>query len=197
MYLHGLTTNEPATVYLNAEQKAKGAKPGCLQQGGVDAAFRMSVRMSNNRAAFGEREICLLNGKNTGQFSVVSRKHPQYGPIRNTTVARTLVDIVVRPAYSGGIREVLNVYQNAAGKVSADEVVNVLKNLQHAYPYHQSIGFLMEKSGCWEEKEVDLFRSMRMDYDFYLDYKMTDAHYSKAWRLNYPDWLDDTAGKLA
>lgn len=191
MYLNGLIACEPNTVYFNSEQKSKGAKQGSLQQASIDHAFRVSPRISNNRNTYGDREICFVNGKNTGQYGVTSRKYPEHGLIRITNVARTLVDIVVRPAYSGGVREIVNAYQNATNKVATDEIVKVLETFRHTYPYHQAIGFLMEKSGCWEDKDIDLFRAMRMDYDFYLDYKMTDAHYSKAWRLYYPAWLDN------
>ena len=97
MYLHNLTIAEPTTVYINSEQKATGARPGSVRQEGIEAAFKRPVRMSNNRASYEDREICLLNGKNTGQFGVINRKYPKHGSVHITSLARTLIDIVVRP----------------------------------------------------------------------------------------------------
>ena len=51
--------------------------------------------------------------------------------------------------------------------------------------------FLIEKSGVWEEEAANLFRNIPMQYDFYLDYEITDPRYSKTWRLYYPAYLDD------
>ncbi len=87
--------------------------------------------------------------------------------------------------------EILNAYRKAAGKVSARELMSVLENIQHAYPYHQAIGFLLEKSGNWNEEEIAVFRNTAMQYDFYLDYEMHEPCFSRTWRLYYPASLDD------
>lgn len=191
MYLHGLATHEPSVIYINSEQQAKGARQGALQQASIDAAFKKPVRISNNLAAYQDKTISILNGKNTGQLGVISRKHPDAGVIRVTNPARTLIDIAVRPAYSSGISEVLHAYRKAASMLSGQELINVLANLQHAYPYHQAIGFLMEKSGNWDQAALKLFQEPGIQYDFYLDYQMVDTHFSSTWRLHYPAWLDE------
>ncbi len=108
-----------------------------------------------------------------------------------TSVARTLVDSVVRPIYSGGIFEILGAYRQAANTLSTEELVNILQNLQHAYPYHQAIGFLLERSGAWDKTSINLFRSMPIQFNFYLDYEMSTMHYSDTWRLYYPAYLDE------
>lgn len=60
-----------------------------------------------------------------------------------------------------------------------------MKKLKHAYLYHQSIGFLMERAG-YETQELNQFRKLGIEYDFYLDYNMKDMKYDPNWKLYYP-----------
>jgi hypothetical protein len=190
-FLHGLIMDEPTPIYINIEQRANEARQGSLQQPNIDKAFKRPARISHSTATFGDRAICQLHGKSTGQLGVIGRNHPIYGQMRLTNVARTLIDMVVRPAYSGGVSTVLSAFRKAVEIVTADELKKVLEDLQHVYPYHQSIGFLMEKTGVWDNGSIEVFQKMGMIYDFYLDYQMDNPRYSSNWRLYYPTCLDD------
>ena len=105
--------------------------------------------------------------------------------LRVTSLARTLIDIVVRPAYAGGAREVLKAYQAAKGKVSPEELASLLKRIDYVYPYHQAIGFLMEYAG-YAADAYERFRARKLKHDFYLAHGMLSPKYSKDWRLYYP-----------
>jgi hypothetical protein len=66
--------------------------------------------------------------------------------------------------------------------------VATLKKLGHLYPYHQAIGFHLERAG-YSGPALDLLRGMGFDFDFYLTHRMEDRDYSKQWRLYYPRGL--------
>ena len=61
----------------------------------------------------------------------------------------------------------------------------MLRKLNYTYPYHQSIGFYLEKAG-FGRKEVDLMRKVPIEFDFFLDYAMRQTEYNSRWRLNIP-----------
>jgi len=187
VFVHHLTDQIPKTVYVNHEQKLKSVSVGELQQSRIDMAFKNAQRLSNYRASFQEHDIVALNGKNTGNLGVIEASGPQNEPLHVTTVERTLIDIAVRPVYAGGVYEVLNAYKAAAVHLSVNKLTATLKQLEHTYPYHQAIGFYLEKAGTYSEAQIDLIRkAFPMEFDFYLVHGMKETSYSERWRLHYP-----------
>lgn len=71
------------------------------------------------------------------------------------------------------------------GLVGAKELLEILKSLEHAYPYHQAIGFLMELVG-FPAAETEVLRSLGLDFDFYLAHNMVRPRYDRKWRIYYP-----------
>jgi predicted transcriptional regulator of viral defense system len=117
MYLNGLSEQEPDIIYVNHEQPKHKANADELVQENIDRSFRNAVRVSHNIAMYQGTRICLLNGMYTGQFGVTSIVGRQNENLRFTGIARTLIDIAVRPVYSGGIENVLRAYRLAKEKV--------------------------------------------------------------------------------
>ena len=64
----------------------------------------------------------------------------------------------------------------------------MLKKLDYVYPYHQAIGFYMERAG-YKPAQLERLRSMGLDFDFYLTHGMREPEYSKEWRLYHPRGL--------
>lgn len=188
MHLHNLTNHFPKKIYLNVEQPPKYHEEGGLDQAGINAAFKRPPRISNNFAQYEGQEIFLLNGMHTGELGIVEFREPGEGQIKVTDLERTLIDITVRPAYSGGVVEVLNAYKLAKGKVLVDKLVKMLKKLDYIYPYHQAIGFYLERAG-YDESTISLLRKFEMNYDFYLTHQMKEISYSKEWRIYFPKGL--------
>ncbi|HQM85588.1 MAG TPA: hypothetical protein PLD55_12990, partial [bacterium] len=60
-----------------------------------------------------------------------------------------------------------------------------------SYPYHQVLGFLLERSGAPEE-QLSLFENIGVRYRFYLDREITEPVLSKRWNLIYPETLIDS-----
>jgi hypothetical protein len=183
---HGLTEQVPKTVYVNREQPPKPHPPGDLTQDSIDRAFRGPTRLSSNFIKHKDRTIYLLSGKQTGNLGVVKVEDSDHTAVRVTGLERTLIDIAVRPEYAGGVFEVLRAYKAAQGRVSVNKIGATLKKLDYLYPYHQAIGFYLERAGVYREAAIELLRRFEFKYDFYLMHQIKEKAYSKKWRLYYP-----------
>lgn len=186
MFLHNLTEQIPKTIYVNHEQREKRVGDSALLQSNIDRAFVKRDRVTSSIAQFGEHKICLLNGKFTNRLGVIEMTTPENEKVMVTDIERTLIDITVRPSYSGGIYEVLEAYRRAVDKVSVNKLAAMLKKLGYIYPHHQAIGFYLEKAGVYSESQIQLLRKLDMKHDFYLMHEMKDKQYSKEWKLYYP-----------
>ena len=186
--LHGLAKATSKTIYLNVEQSAKPSYPGSLTQERIDLAFSRKQRQSNLTYARPGISVTVIAGKNTNQLGVEPISDIASQPLAVTNIERTLIDIVVRPAYAGGIVQVLNVYRRAKDRVSVERLLKILKSLDYVYPYHQSIGFLMQKADYPDKSYAEL-RAIGLSYDFYLAHDIKQPKYSEDWRLFYPKEL--------
>lgn len=184
VFLHGLSDQLPSTIYVNREQSPKPTG-GSLTQERLAVAFSRAQRMSNYVYLLDKYRIVLISGKNTAQLEVGSAGGPNGELLPVTKIERTLIDIVVRPAYAGGILQVLEAFKSARDRISVNVLSATLKKMNYIYPYHQAIGFLMEKAG-FEEKKLKRFSSFNMDFDFYLVHGMKNPLYNKKWRLFIP-----------
>lgn len=188
IYLHQLTEQIPKTLYLNLEQKPK---PGSvsrsnLLQANIDKAFSKPQRSTNNLCVFEDHTIVRLNGKATNNEGVeqVALNDQEY--VRVTGLERTLIDIAVRPHYAGGVQHVLSAFVRAKElDVSINRLSATLKKLGYIYPYHQVIGFYLEKAG-YSDHQIGMMDKLAKDHDFYLDYELHNPAYSKRWRLFVP-----------
>jgi len=187
VFLHGLNDQIPKTIYVNQEQSEKPRGKGLTQER-LNLAFSRRQRTSKYVYAFESYRAVLLSGKQTGAYGVVKRRGPQREELPVTNVARTLVDIAVRPAYSGGIVQVLEAYKGAKGRVKGADIVRVLKHLDYVYPYHQAIGFLMERAG-YAESECEHLLGLGTKFDFYLLYGMKNPRRDEKWRLFFPEGI--------
>lgn len=189
VYLYGLIDNIPKTIYTNTEQYKKSPiNDGELVQLNVDRAFSRPMRKTNNIAKLNDFDVVLLNGKNTRKLEVLNIAIDGVElPI--TSLERTLIDIVTRPDYAGGVQEIINAYKGAKGKVSTSRIIATLRKFDYMYPYHQAIGFYLERAG-YDEKVLARFDKLDKKCDFYLTYQMKDKNYSNRWKIYYPAYLD-------
>lgn len=183
--LHGLIKHDRQTIYFNAEQSKKPPFEGALTQEGINRAFANNQRTSQLIYAYGRFSIVQLAGKNTNRLGVEAMPIPDIAGLAVTNLERTLIDITVRPVYAGGPVQVLKAYRAAKDRVSAERLLATFKALDYAYPYHQSIGFLMEKAG-YPKSSYEQFRALGLAHDFYLAHRMEETAYSSEWRLRYP-----------
>jgi len=130
--------------------------------------------------------LVFLEGKNTARLGVVNRRGPSGELLEVTGLERTLIDIVVRPSYAGGISQVLAAYKAAKTKLSVDLLLKTLKRLDYLYPYHQAIGFYMSRAG-YSAAHYEKLRKLSVKFDFYLAHNMGPTAYDPYWRLYYPN----------
>ena len=194
LYFHKLLDRDETEIYLNIEQSPKREYINIMMQENINKAFSRLPRITNNVTNYMQNKIYLLNGKNTGKLGVISMKGPNKEKIFLTDIERTLIDIAIRPQYSGGVSNVLNVYRKVIHNISAEKILKMLTKLKYLYPYHQTIGFYLDKAGL--KKDSNIFREkISIEYDFYLTYQIDQPEYCEKWRIFYPKNLLVTPAK--
>jgi len=184
VYLNNLTEQTPKTIYFNVEQRASGGE-GQLTQEALDRAFKAEPRVSSNVIEYKGTRIVKLNGRNTNQLGVLVKRRANAEAVRVTDIERTLIDATVRPAYSGGIAVVAKAFELAKESVSVNKLAAYLRKLRYVYPYHQAVGFYMERAG-YEEPLLKLLKQFPMEHDFYLQHAIKSTLLNKRWRLYVP-----------
>jgi len=188
VFLHGLTDQIPKTIFVNKEQSAKPAPTQPLTQAGIDRAFANSQRASTYVFSHEGYRVVLLSGKHTNRLEVSEVTGPQGELVDATKLERTLIDITVRPAYAGGVFEVAKAYEAAKDRVSVNTLIATLKQLGHVYPYHQAVGFYLQRAGVDPAKLARL-KQLGLSFDFYLSHKMGPTAFSSEWRIHFPEGL--------
>ena len=192
--IHGLTEQVPKTIFLNHEKSSsstsysKHAEP--FDQAAIDAAFRQPPRASQNMVTHDDVRIVMLHSAYQAGLGITTGS-VNYGgdrdlKLRYTNLERTLIDIVVRPFYAGGVFEVAKAFDNAKDQVSANAMASMLKRMELGYPYHQAIGYYLERAR-YKSSLVGLFGEQPMERDFYLTHAMGKTSYVKRWRLHVPE----------
>ena len=188
VFLHGLTPEIPRTVYANKEQSEKPESPVGLTQQGIDRAFANKARTSNYIYEFEGTRIVLLSGKSSGNLEVSEVADTTGRTLPVTKLERTLVDITVRPTYAGGVFNVLEAYRGARGRVSVPTLIATLRRLAFAYPFHQSVGFYMERAG-YTEDQLQRLKALGTPFEFYLTNQLPNRRLDPSWRVYYPEGL--------
>ncbi|MFW6377589.1 MAG: type IV toxin-antitoxin system AbiEi family antitoxin domain-containing protein [bacterium] len=188
LFLHGLTENVPKNIYTNKEQSPKETnKSSGLEQERIDAAFSKPMRRTNHIAEFKNFKAYLLAGKYTDKIGVIDIEIDD-NKLPITDIERTLLDCTIRPGYCGGVEEVLEGYKYAKDNLSVNRLLAYLRKVDYIYPFHQAIGFYLERAG-YDENQLKLVESMDINYKFYLTYNMDKPGFSERWQLYHPQHL--------
>lgn len=183
-FLHGLTDQIPKTIYVNREQSQK-PQNGTLTQTAIDRAFAHKQRRSQYIFSYNEWQFVLLSGKHTGDLGVVSMPGVAGEPLMVTGLERTLIDLAVRPDYAGGVYEVLRAFTSAKERASINVLAAILKKLEYVYPYHQAIGFYLQRAG-YDSDRWERLHKLPREFDFYLSHDIRDRDYDPSWRVFFP-----------
>ena len=140
----GLTQQIPKVIYVNKEQSPKKQSLSPLTQEAIDRAFSNQQRSSKYIFKIGDYRIVLLSGKSSKNAGV------EVDSILNlprTCLERTPIDITVRPRYTGGMFKVLEAFKSAIADINYKKLISYLNTMDYKYPYHQSLGFYLERAG--------------------------------------------------
>ena len=189
-FLHGLIDTPSSITYTTHEQAPKVRKEALLEQSAVDQAFSQEQNTSGATYRYLDYTILLLNGMFSGREGVY-RGNGSHFQFPLTNIERTLIDVTVRPAYSGGATAILEMYKRGLKKkLAVDELVGILNTIPFLYPYHQAIGFYLERAG-YKGSALKSLKKKGLHIDFYLDYNMEQTAYSSEWRIFYPAGMND------
>lgn len=186
LHLHKLSKKNLKTIYVNCEQSAKPKTEEPLEQAAIDEAFARPPRITRNSIRFKGHKVYLLNGMNTDGLGITTVHLPEIDTVRVTNIERTLIDIVVRPSYSGGISGVLDAFRKSKHLASVQMIAQMLKELEYVYPYHQAIGFYLDACG---HDEASVLRKFGLNYNFYLTHQIREPVFSEKWRVFFPKSL--------
>lgn len=185
LFIHNLTIQFPKQIYLTWERI--NYKPNInnqILQSSLDAVFNKPPRITTNKRVYKRFTINQINGQSQHSIGIV--------PFREvytvSDIERTLIDIAVRPFYSGGVTQVLEAFKKAKNNVDIDKLFDYYSKMHFSYPYHQIIGFYLDKAG-YKKSDYIRFIQLPMNLDFYLTYNMINKDYSKKWKLFIPKGL--------
>jgi hypothetical protein len=192
--IHGLSEQVPKTIYLSREKSTgymgtKQSEP--YEQKAIDSAFKRPPRISKNEIELAQEQvrIVLLEGAYQGGLGITTGDINLGGEralhLRYTGLERTLIDIAVRPFYAGGVFEVAKAFERSKDRLSVNTLAAMLKRMAFGYPYHQVIGYYLERAG-YKASLIQLFEQQQMERDFYLTHDAGKTSYVRRWRLHVP-----------
>lgn len=184
LFIHNLTLQIPKHIYLTLERGERTFIKNTISQEAIDNAFRKPARQTNNSRNCRGYMIHQINGQSNYKLGVI----PYRETLSVTNIERTLIDIVTRPFYAGGVTQVIEAFKKAKEKVNVEKLLFYYQDMNFIYPYHQSIGFYMEKAG-YEKKEFAPFLQIEQKFQFYLSYNIRFKEFSSLWNLYYPKGL--------
>ena len=193
LYLHELTSHRPAEYFLSKEITrrtpihSKEKIPEKIRQ-----AFLKAPRKTSKYLTYQKTKIILLEKQDLGKIGVKKKslkvEEKRQVNIFFTSLERTLIDSIISPHYSGGIKTVINAFSKA--RIDIDKLYKIYKVYSPYYPYWQSIGFLLYKlkKPDVSKKWLQYFSSPKMK--FYLDKSFNENwDYDSKWKIYYPKGL--------
>lgn len=180
LYIHSLVEELSYDIFMVKERKPYNHQSdNLLTQHSIDESFKKDPRLATNRKIIKGHQINIINGQFQNNIGVI--KSNQYFI---TDLERTLIDCVVRPFYAGGSLGVLKAFESAKGRLNTDILYEHYSKMNFTYPYHQALGYYLERSGH-VESQFEPFLKYEQEFDFYLDYKIKNKSYNKKWRIYF------------
>lgn len=186
MQIHQLTLQIPKSIYVSYGKghsypiDRNGIK---LEQSSIDLAFSKAQRITSEsyKSELDNTRFYFIQKAYIEQNVGITFQNGYY----HTDLERTLIDIAIRPAYSGGVFEVLEAFEIARDIVDIEKINEYLEKLNYIYPYHQLIGFYMDKAG-YNKKNIDDIFLKNIVNNFYLTYNMSNKEFDTKWKIYFP-----------
>lgn len=182
--IHNLTVQIPKQIYLTWERKSlpRNNYEGLIQEN-VDLAFNKKPRITQDKRKYKSFTINFISGQNQNRIGI--KKFKKYWV---SDIERTLIDISVRPFYSGGVTQVLQSFEEAKEILDTKKLFEYYISMNFIYPYHKVIGYYLEKAG-YDLVDYMAFLDLDSDIDFYLTYNILNKEYNEKWKLFIPKGL--------
>lgn len=195
MFLLNLTEQIPKTIYVTYDRESpiNKRKNIDLLQESIDRAFSKEKKKPRVVASFKGYDIVLISGTDSKKTGVTNIKLFNGITIQVTNIARTLIDIVVRPELSGDVTEIAKAYSLAKNQVQIKQLKIYIKSKDYIYPYEQVVGFLMEYVGYDADKVEEIHGMCKNIFSFYLGRNMKNPLFSEKWKIYYPKLLDNAS----
>ena len=195
MFLLNLTEQIPKTIYVTYDRESpiNKRKNIDLLQGSIDCAFSKEKKKPRVVASFKGYDIVLISGTDSKKTGVTNIKLFNGITIQVTNIARTLIDIVVRPELSGDVTEIAKAYSLAKNQVQIKQLKTYIKSKDYIYPYEQVVGFLMEYVGYDADKVEEIHGMCKNIFSFYLGRNIKNPLFSEKWKIYYPKLLDNAS----
>ena len=195
LYLHELTNHRPEEYFLSKEiigRNPPHSKVKIYER--IQQAFLKSPRKTSKYLTYNKTKITLLEKQDLNKIGIKNKslkvdKKRQIN-ICFTSLERTLIDSIISPHYSGGIKTVINAFFKA--RMNIDKLYEIYKAYSPFYPYWQSIGFLLHrlKASSVSKKWLQHFSSPKMKFYLNKNFNKTWSYDSK-WKVYYPKGLID------
>ncbi|MDE0150993.1 MAG: hypothetical protein OXK80_00650 [Bdellovibrionales bacterium] len=190
LYLHELINHRPEEYFLSTEIVGKTpthSKENISER--IHQAFLKSPRKTSKYFMYQKTKITLLKKQDLKRIGVNNKlmkiDETKQIKIFFTSLERTLLDSIISPHYSGGIKTVINSFSKA--RINIDKLYKIYKAYSPCYPYWQSIGFLLSKlkEPSFSKRWLKYFSSPKIK--FYLDKNFNeDWLYDLKWKIHYP-----------
>ncbi|MCP5113589.1 MAG: hypothetical protein GY953_22375 [bacterium] len=66
--------------------------------------------------------------------------------------------------------------------MSVRKLVTTLEALDYAYPFHQAVGFYLQRAE-YPERAYNLLKKIDMKFNFYLAHNLRSKEFDSEWRL--------------
>lgn len=125
--------------------------------------------------------VFVLNSKNTRNTGIIKKETFEFSKAINVTnLERTLIDVTVRPTYSGGSSTILEAYKLASLLIDINRMELYLKKFDYIYPYEKSILLYIKYIGnsvLFENLYKAWYKRIDDNLNFYLDYQIADSKF--------------------
>ena len=195
VYLHELTDHRPEEYFLSKEIAGRipvHSKEKIQER--IRQTFLKAPRKTSKYLTYKKTKIILLEKQDLGKIGVETKSlkidRTRKVNISFTSLERTLIDSIISPHYSGGIKTVIIAFSKA--HIDTDKLYKIYKAYSPFYPYWQSIGFLFQRLNktLAYKKWVKYFSSPKITV--YLDKNFNENWaYDPKWKIYYPKGVID------
>jgi len=188
LVVHELTLQIPKTLYISEEIHDTYLNNNILKQESIDRVFSKEQRTTTNiykDEISNERYVLIEKKMNIKNIGIITDNSFDYN---TSDIERTLIDCVVRPQYSGGIFSVLEAFRNASDILNLEKLDSYLDDLNYTYPYHQLVGFYLDKSG-YNKFKLKPFLNKVSNFNFYMTYNLSNKKLDPKWKIYYPEGI--------